>query len=107
VGEENVSFSVDQITLYATQLTSHPSPEMPTRKTVIELAEGKIGFFGYRNRTKPVSRVSEAFSVAVFCPILRENSNCAAAFPPPLPFSTFGIPHARDFFGAGRMRDWT
>lgn len=39
---------------------------MPTRKTVIQLAEEKIGFFGYRNRTKPVRRVSEGQLVAFF-----------------------------------------
>jgi hypothetical protein len=40
------------------------SPKLTPRCRVIELAEGKIGFFGYRNRTKPVRRVSGAFSVA-------------------------------------------
>jgi hypothetical protein len=48
--------------------TPHSIASSPTRppplRRVIELAEGKIGFFGYRNRTKPVRRVSGAFSVA-------------------------------------------
>lgn len=51
--------------LYITSHTAFYRP-MPTRKTVIELAEGKIGFFGYRNHTKPVRRERAGHSVAFF-----------------------------------------
>lgn len=52
-GEKSAPFSIK----------SHASfycfrPEQGNPKTVIELAEEKIGFFGYRNRTKSVGGVS-------------------------------------------------
>lgn len=71
--------------LYITSHTAFYRP-MPTRKTVIELAEGKIGFFGYRNHTKPVRRERAGHSVAFFFVV--ERKRCSLLLPY-LPFSTF------------------
>ena len=72
------------------QITHHILPSVafscpPKKKTVIELAEGKIGFFGYRNRTKLQRELGGGLSDAFFLLLNVNDEHSYCVLPPQTP----------------------